>query len=214
MKGVMLGVMGVGGIGTFAVVGAGGGMPDDYVGVTSRSPEAVYAAFSQLGEEGELAIPMDTGEGWGSRITQRIVKVPNEQVKLELAVDDEVLISAEVVFAPEGEGTKVAAEFDFNKRMVSRLMSQAGAPPMPPFAYQDFLIDQVFASAMSEMMTRIEEGKPLLSLAETHERWGRDDRQGARSAGGTWKQHGATRPEKSARPMMNPNSERVRPNSY
>jgi len=213
MKGVVLGVVGVGGIGTFAVVGAGGG-PNDYIGVTSRSPEAVYAAFSELGSEGEISIPVQEG-GWGSRITQRIVKVPNEQVKLELAIDQEVLISAEVQLAPEGEGTKVAAELDINQRLVSQLMKEAGAPPMPTFAFQDFLIDEVFAQAMSEMMTRIEEGKPLLSLAETHARWGSDDRNDrARQASETWERDEAARPEKTPRPMMNPNDERLRPNGY
>ncbi len=211
MKGVVLGVVGVGGIGTFAVVGGGG--PNDYIGVTSRSPAAVYAAFSELGHEGQVSIPVQEG-GWGSRVTQRIVKVPNEQVKLELAIDDEVLVSAEVQLEPEGEGTKVAAELELNQRLMTRLMKEAGAPPMPTFAFQDFLIDQVFAQAMSEMMTRIEEGKPLLSLAETHARWGSDDRDGPRRASGTWQQHQAARPEMSARPMMNPNAERLRPNGY
>lgn len=212
MKGVVLGVVGVGGIGTVAVVG-GGASVNDYVGVTSRPPAAVYAAFSDLGTEGEISMPVPDQGGWGSRLTQRIVKVPNEQVKLELAIDEEVLISAEVQLAPEGEGTKVAAELDVNQRMITRLMKEAGAPVMPSFAMQDFLIDQVFAQAMSDMMTRIEEGKPLLSLAETHARWGSDDNSGRRQVSGTWEQHKAVRPERSARPMMNPNSERLRPSS-
>ena len=122
MKGVMLGVVGIGGIGGAALMGAGGGGPDDFIRTVNRPPQAVYAAFSALGREGDVAIP--TGNGWGARVVQRVVKVPNEQVKLEVLVDGEALVTAEVRFAPDGTGTRVAAELDFNDRLLKRIVEE------------------------------------------------------------------------------------------
>ena len=109
MKGLILGVMGVGAAGTAAYVGtSGNGMPDDFVGIVHKSPDKVYAAFSALGPEGVVTMP--TPSGWGSRIVQRIVKVPNEQVKIEISIDDQPLLTADVQMQPaEGGATQLAA---------------------------------------------------------------------------------------------------------
>ncbi len=208
MKGVVLGMVGVGGVGAFAVMGPGGG-PDDFIGTTSKSPQAVYAAFSDLGREGEVSLPATPG--FNERIVQRVIKVPNEQVKLEVLVGDESLLSAEVQIAPEGSGSRIAAELDFNEQLINRIAREQGAPPMPTFAFQDFLIDQVFAQAMGEMVQRIEDGKPLLSLAATHDRWSSGD-----NGDGTFSHQSSphvsrspgrsARPQMDARPMLDPNA--------
>lgn len=208
----MIGAVGVAGLGA-AVVGGGGG-PNDFVGIVTKPPSAVYAAFSDLGPAGENSISLPDKRGWARKLTQRVVKIPNEQVKLELLVDDEPLITAEVQLNAEGAGTRIAAELDVNDRMLNELAKEAGAPPMPTFAFQDFLIDQVFAQAMGEMVERIETGKPLLSLADTHARWGSGSRSGSRSGtfssspSGSWQQREAVRPQLDARPSLNPNAAR------
>ncbi len=206
MKGMAFGVVGIGGVGAAAVMGGGSG-PNDFIGNVSRPPEVVYAAFSQIAPAGELSLP--SKDGWGARFKQRIVKVANEKVKLEVLIDDAPLITAEVQFAPgENNGTRVAAELDFDADVLNKIIEEQGAPPIPGFAFQEFLIDQVFAQAMGEMVSHIESGKPLLSLAATHERWGGGD--SPRRAVATYRtetmirQHGAARPQMSARPQLDP----------
>lgn len=208
MKGMMLGVVGIGGVGAAAYMGGGSG-PNDYVGLVNKPPAAVYSAFAALGTEGTVSLP--SKDGWGARIVQRITKVPNEQVKLELLVDDEPLITAEVQVAPaENNATRLAAELDFNQAMLTRIMEEQGAPPMPGFAFQEFLIDQVFAQAMGEMVEQIESGEPLASLSSTHARWGsserRQPRASAGSAASSWQQRSAVRPQMDARPAVDPNA--------
>lgn len=211
MKGMVLGTVGVVGVGAAVVTGGGGG-PDDFIGVVSKPPAAVYAAFSELSPAGDTTFPMMNKGGWNKRLTQRVVKVQNEQVKLELLVDNEALVTAEVQMAPDAGGTRVAAEFDFNGKLLNRLMKEEGGPPVPGFAFQDFMIDQVFAQAMSEMVNRIEEGQPLLSLADAHKRWGISDGGGSgrfqTQGHAAWEQHQAAAPQVSARPTLNPNLER------
>lgn len=211
MKGLVLSVIGAGGIGVAAYSNSGASMPDDYVGHVNKAPHAVYAAFSALGTEGETMFPGK--DGWGGRVTQRIVKVPDEQVKIELLVDDEALITAEVQMAPEEGGTRLAAELDLNTRLLNRIVADHGGAPVPTFALQDYLMDQVFAQAMGEMVERIEEGRPLLSLAATQARWGngggggsRPGRPAASASAGSWQQPEAARPQMDARPAIDPNA--------
>jgi hypothetical protein len=206
MKGIFLGVVGLGGIGTVAYVGGGAG-PNDYVGIVNKPPEAVYSAFSALGPEGVTSIP--TVDGWGARIVQRVIKVPNEQVKLELLIDDEPLITAEVQMAPAENGTRLAAELDFNQAMMTRILEEHGETGLPSFVFQEFMIDQVFARAMGEMVEQIESGQPLASLSATRARWGNGG-GGPSSVSGrrvstTWQQRGAVRPQVDARPTLDPN---------
>ena len=207
MKAVMLGVVGVGGVGAAAYMGGGSG-PNDFIGTVSKPPAAVYSAFSALGPEGVTSIP--SVDGWGARMVQRVTKVPNEKVKLELLVDDQPLLTAEVQVAPgENNGTRLAAELDFDQAMLSRIMEEQGAPPMPGFAFQESLIDHVFARAMGEMVEQIESGEPLASLSATRAKWGDSDRRGSsvvpQRPSGTWEQRSAVRPQINARPTMNPN---------
>lgn len=203
MREIVLGICGVGAVGTAAVYGVGGDGPNDYVATVAKPPSAVYAAFSSLGNAGETVIPGRDGH----RLVQRVVKVPNEQVKLELLLDDKPLLSAEVQLGAEGTGTRVAAELDIDGEALTALMAEDGAPPMPSFALQEFLLDQVFARAMGEMVERIEEGKPLLSLAATRARWGRDGEPGSPSrSGSTHSQRAAVAPSLDTRPAIDPNA--------
>jgi hypothetical protein len=220
VKAIMLGVAGVGGVGAAAYMGTGGG-PDDFIGHVNKSPQAVYAAFSALGPAGEISLP--GARGWGSGVKQRIVKVANEQIKIEVEINGETLVSAEVQLSPEGDGTRIAAELDFNSAAMNELVKEAGGPPVPTFAFEEYLLDQAFAHAMREAVERIEEGKPLLSLAATRARWGSDSSSRGSTSGtrssGTWEQRQAVRPQMDARPTLNPNAAarqqmNTRPDSY
>jgi hypothetical protein len=218
VKGAIIGAVGVCGV-SAAVVGGSGGGPDDFTAVLSKPPSVVYAAFAELGPEGENSVVVPKGNGFTGKFTQRLVKVANEQVKLEVLIDDEALLTAEVQLAPDGSGTRLAAELDFNEGVVRRLVEESGQKiPMPPFALQDFLIDQVFAHAMTEMVDRIEAGKPLLSLADTRDRWGRGGGGGlgtfsetSAPYGSNWAPPATTRPQMSTSPTLNPEVERQRP---
>lgn len=209
MKGIVMGVVGLGGVGAAAYVGTGTGGPDDFIAHVNKSPQAVYAAFSALGPEGEIALPGE--KGWGSRVRQRITKTANEEVKLVVEVDGKELISAEVEMTPEGDGTRIAAEFDFDEQAMNALIREAGAEGLPSMAFEEWMMDQAFAEVMKGAVSRIEEGKPLLSLYETRARWGRDSSTPAsgRTSGTrvseTWEQRQRTRPQLDARPALNPN---------
>jgi hypothetical protein len=141
------------------------------------------------------------------------VKVPNEQVKFELLLDSEALVTADVQMAPEGRGTRLAAEFDFDDAVLRRIVKEHGADlPVPPIAFQDFLIDQGFAQAMKGAVDRIEAGQPLLSLSDTQALWSGDSsRPGTfseRSSHSAWGQRQAVRPQMNARPALDPNAAR------
>jgi hypothetical protein len=210
VKGAIFGAVGVCGVG--AVVVGGGGGPDDFIAVVSKPPSAVYAAFAQLANAGNetVSIPKEAG-GYGT-FTRRFVKVQNEQVKVEFLIDGQPLVTAEVQMAPEGTGTRLAAELDFDDDLLRRIVKETGAEmPVPPIAFQDFLVDQAFAQIMRESVERIEAGKPLLSLDDTHARWG----SSGSSRGGTfsevsshsrWQQHQAVQPQLSTRPALDPSA--------
>jgi hypothetical protein len=213
----MLGAVGVCGVGA-AVVGGGDG-PDDFVAVVNRPPAAVYAAFADIGPPGEKSELVPKKGGGTGKITQRVVKVPNEQVKVEFLVDDEALLTAEVQLSAEGSGTRLAAELDFNDGLLRRIMKEQNEDfVIPSFAFQDFLIDQVFAQAMTEMVERIERGEKLLSLADTHARWGRDNptdlgtfSHTSEPYGSEWQGRRAARPQLNPRPALDPDAARQRP---
>jgi hypothetical protein len=72
------------------------------------------------------------------------------------------------------------------------------------------MIDQVFAQAMRESVERIEAGKPLLSLDDSHARWGSGSSRGgtfsevSRHSG--WQQYQAVQPQLSTRPALDPSA--------
>ena len=212
MKGIILGGVGVCGIGAAVVGGAGGG-PNDFIAVVSKPPSVVYAAFSDIGAAGDKSEIVPKKNGFAGKFTQRVIRVPNEQVKLEFLVDDEALLTAEVQLSAEGSGTRLAAELDFNDALLRRLVKESGEEfPVPSFAFQDFLIDQGFAQAMKGAVDRIEAGQPLLSLSETQALWSDDySRPGTfshRSSHSAWGQRQSVRPQMNARPALDPNAAR------
>ena len=217
MKGAIFGAVGVCGVGA-AVVGGGGGGPDDFVGVVSKPPSAVYAAFADFAPAGEKSELVPKKGGGVGKITQRVVKVPNEQVKVEFLIDDEALLTAEVQMSAEGSGTRLAAELDFNDGLLRRIMKEQGEEyVIPSFALQDALIDQVFALAMTEMVERIEKGQPLGSMADAHARW-RDTPANlgtfshtSEPYGSEWERRRAARPQLNPRPALDPDDVRQRP---
>jgi hypothetical protein len=107
MKGAIFGAVGVCGVGA-AVVGGGGGGPDDFVAVVSKPPSAVYAAFADIGPPGDKTEIVPKKGGYAAKLTRRVIKVPNEQVKFEFLIDDEALLTAEVQMSAEGSGTRLA----------------------------------------------------------------------------------------------------------
>jgi hypothetical protein len=203
--------MGVAGVGAVVVGGGGGGGPDDFIAVVSKPPSVVYAAFAQLGDAGDKTDTIPKKAGGSAKLTRRVVKVQNEQVTFEFLIDGEALVTAEVQMTPEGQGTRLAAELDFNDPLLRRLVKeQGGEMPIPPIVFQDFLIDQAFAQVMKESVDRIEAGQPLLSLSDTQARWGSgsDPRPGTFSevsGPSRWQQYQATRPQLDTRPALNPN---------
>jgi hypothetical protein len=217
LKGVIFGAVGVCGVGA-AVVGGGGG-PDDFVAVVSKPPAVVYAAFADFAPAGEKSELVPKKGGGTGKVTQRIVKVPNQQVKVEFLIDDEALLTAEVQMAAEGSGTRLAAELDLNDGLLRRIMKEQGEDyAIPSFALQEFLIDHVFAQAMTEMVERIEKGRPLGSMAETHDRWGRGDptdlgtfSETSEPYGSQWQGRRAARPQLNPRPALDPDAARQRP---
>jgi hypothetical protein len=90
-------------------------------------------------------------------------------------------------------------------------VEESGAEfPVPSFVFQEFLIDQVFAQAMTETVERIERGQGVLSLADTHARWGREDgRSGtfshtSRPYGSGYSPRQSARPQMDASPTLDP----------
>jgi hypothetical protein len=218
MKGAIFGAVGVCGVGA-AVVGGGGGAPDDFVAVVSKPPSAVYVAFADIGPPGDKTEIVPKKGGYAAKLTRRVIKVPNEQVKFEFLIDDEALLTAEVQMSAEGSGTRLAAEIDFNHVLLRQIVEESGAEfPVPSFVFQEFLIDQVFAQAMTETVERIERGQGVLSLADTHARWGREDGRSetfshtSRPYGSGYSPRQSARPQMDASPTLDPDAARQRPN--
>jgi hypothetical protein len=206
VKAIVMGVMGVGGVGAATYMGVGGGGPNDFIGHVNKSPQAVYAAFSAIGQEGEISVPGQ--RGWGSRVKQRITKVANEEVKIEVEIDGRTLISAEIEVSPDGNGTRLAAELDFDKAAMNKLLAEAGGAEVPEFAMEEYMLDAMFAAAMRDAVERIEEGKPLLSLSETRSRWGSSPRSArpSTSVSGDRPRGERARPQMDTRPAIDPNA--------
>lgn len=179
----------------------------DFDRLIDRPPMNVYAAFSALGNEGTITAP---AEGETPRMTRRITKVMGQSVKLELLLDDRLVMEAELNFTPgpDGRGTRVTGEFDVNASAVgSAFESEAGvALSLVPDSY----FDNQFAQLMDEMADDVEAGRPLdpLGLADAGIR--RQQLSSPASVEGRraqmeQQQREASAPAQRARPMVNPN---------
>lgn len=179
----------------------------DFDRVIDKPPINVYAAFSALGNEGSITEP---GDGDMPRMTRRITKVLGESLKLELLVDDRVVMEAELNFAPgpDGRGTRLTGEFDVNASAVGTAFeTEAGvALSLVPDSY----FDNQFAQLMDEMADDVEAGRPLdpLGLASTgvrRQQLSSPSSVEGRRAQMRSQQHQASAPTQRARPMVNPN---------
>jgi hypothetical protein len=179
----------------------------DFDRVIDRPPISVYAAFSALGNEG--SVTEEAGDG-KTRMTRRITKVMGESLKLEMLVDDRVVMEAELHFAPgpDGHGTRVTGEFDVNASAVGAAFeTEAGvALSLVPDAY----FDNQFAQLMDEMADDVEAGRRLdpLGLADAGVR--RQQLSSSTSVEGRRseiraQQRKASAPSARARPMVDPN---------
>jgi hypothetical protein len=204
MRAVLIGVVGMSLSGVAAVVGTGGGAPNDYRAVVGRSPEAVYAAFAPLGAEGEqpVAVP-----GIPLQVTQRITKVPNQQVRLEILVEGDPLLTAEVHLASAGGGgsTQVSAEVDVNRAPIERVIVASGGE-VPDGVLDHGRVDALFAEAMKDMMDDVEAGRPLTSVGGllALRAQARSAAPAGRSATAQWRQEEEPRATLGAPPAAGP----------
>jgi len=106
-------------IGAVAALGLGGAYwfgsdSPDFERVIDRPPMAVYAAFSQVAQSGPVTARGENG--FAGRTVARVRKERGELIHYEVFDDDgEAIMTAELHFAPEGEGgqaTRMTAEID------------------------------------------------------------------------------------------------------
>ena len=201
MRTVLLGLaaMGVGG-----AFWAGSPGPD-FDRQINKSPMEVYAAFSALGEEGEIAQPAEEG---APSVTRRVVKVPGESIQLEYLLDNRPVLDVELNFEPgaEGRGTRLTAEFDVDAyELGAAFETEAGiALSMVPDSY----LDAQFANFMGDMADDIEAGRPLppLGLQDSglqRKRTTASSVEGRRSQA-RMEQRAASAPMVRPRPMVDP----------
>jgi len=143
-------------------------------------------------------------------VTRRITKVTGESLKLEMLLDDRVVVEAELNFepGPGGHGTRMTGEFDVNASAVgSAFETEAGvALSLVPDSY----FDNQFAQLMDEMADDVEAGRPLdpLGLGKAGVRRQQlstpSSVEGRRSQMRS-QQHRASAPAQRARPMVDPN---------
>lgn len=213
MKAVILGVVAIGGIGTAGLHGLGKSGPDDFVRTTNKSPTEVYTALVGAGPAGDTVI-----RAHGRRLVQRVTKVPNEKVKFELLVDSTPILSAEWQLSPDGTGTRIAAEADVDLEAIRRIADEEGVSDrsLPNFARSEDVVDAMFARSMDQTIDRLEQGKPIASLAAMRAQWSRDDdapelaaasrRLEAMRAQFDARSQQGTRPQLNTRPALDPNA--------
>lgn len=197
---------GVAALGTGGAAWWAGSAGPDFDRFVDRPQMNVYAAFSALGQEGEITEPASEGM---PRMTRRIVKVRGESIKLEFLFDDRPALEAELNFAPgpEGRGTRLTAEFDLDPQEIgSAFKTEAGvALSLVPDSY----IDNQFSQFMEEMVEDIEAGRPLspLGLDDVGVRRGghADSSAASRRFAAEREQREAVAPMVRATPMVDPN---------
>ena len=202
MKHVMIGLAGIG-VGGAAWYGSDS---PDFDRTIDRSPTAVYAAFSQLSNEGTFRAPRDNE--LGRDVAIRTSKERGKSLRYEILIDNAPVLTADLSFEPTGDGnsTRMTAELDLDASEIgSAFDAQAGvALAMVPDAY----IDAQFANFMEELAKDVEAGRPLPPLraaqAEFRRRAQREAAVSRVSDGRN--QREAARPMTEARPMVDPNA--------
>jgi hypothetical protein len=210
MKGLILGVAGLGAVGGVAFVGGGKPPVDDYVGIVNRPPAEVYAALAAIGPEGVQTMPTVPG---APRVAQKISREANKSVRVEVTLDDATLGSIEFQLQPaDGGKTQLAAEVDLDTAVLSDAMRRAGGPglPLPGGGMSESLLDRGFAIVMEQAVKQVNDGTlPLSGLAQAGRGWsggpGGRGSSATMAAAPTWNSGSAARPQASARPAVDPN---------
>jgi hypothetical protein len=199
-------------IAAVAALGVGGafyfgGDSPDFEQVIDRPQMSVYAAFSHAAQEGPI-----TGRGrngFAGRTVARIRKERGELIHYEvLNEDNQAVMTAELRFAPEGDGgaaTRMTAELDIDAEALGATDTGGAAAA----ALTESFIDYHFAALMGELASDVEKGRTLQPLpltrlistpspteARTAAQRASDSRQAQRQA---------ARPMTTARPMVDPN---------
>lgn len=202
MKGMLLTVagLGVGGAAWFGMDGP------DFDRVVDRRPIEVYAAFSRLAPEGTVTQPRS--DALDRQVSLRVAKTLGETLSYEILFDDRPVVTAELAFAPAGEGgrqTRVTAELEIDEyELGSAFETEAGvALSLVP----DSFIDMQFANFMGDMVRDVEAGRPLppLNLSSAGVRKHNPEANVTlRRASAERARREASRPSATARPMVDP----------
>lgn len=202
MKGALLvlGGLGVGGAAWFGMDSP------DFDRVVDRRPIEVYAAFSRLAPEGTVTEPRS--DAIDKQVSLRVVKQRGESLTYEILFDDRPVVTAELGFAPAGEGgrqTRMTAELEIDEyELGSAFENESGvALSLIPEA----LIDMQFANFMDDMVRDVEAGRPLPPLNLTNagiRKHNPEANVSMRRANAEEARREASRPVASARPMVDP----------
>lgn len=205
MKLLILGVTGL------CAGGAAWYMQDspDFDRVVRKSPAQVYAAFSQLAQQGTVTPPGQSDKG--PRISFRVDKVDGQSIHYEVRVDERPAVQADLNFAAAGEGggqTRLTAELALDTSALGDDFRMESGIALS--LVQDRIIDGQFARLMDHMVDEIEAGRPLPPLRASDmgvrdARARRDTDPRVIRARAEARQHAASRPMNDARPMVDPN---------
>jgi hypothetical protein len=202
MKAVIAGVaaLGIGGAAYFNTDGP------DFDRVVNKSPAQVYNAFSALAREGTIRSPERSG-AIDRQVAVRVTKQRNESIRYEILFDDRPVVTADLAFAPTGDGaqTRMTAELELDEyELGSAFETDAGvALSMVP----EVFVDTQFANFMDDMVRDVEAGRPLPALDLN--RAGVRNKETPTAAGHRRaverQRQAASAPTGSAEPMSDPN---------
>jgi hypothetical protein len=198
----MLFGMGALGLGGLAVTGGGIGGPDAEA-VVWKPRQEVYAAVSQMAQEGER-FPIASAEA--PPVSLKVEKEPGEAVRYKVIHEGQVL--AQLEFGMEdvqsGAGTRLTAGLDFDRAALRTMLGEDAAdlPPIP-----ESMIRLGLRQAVAEMAMAIEAGRPLPSLTDMELANWTPDLPGPRehAAAARVRQQALTQPMATTEPMVDPN---------
>lgn len=205
MKLLMLGVTGL------CAGGAAWYMHDapDFDRIVKKSPAQVYAAFSQLAQQGTVTPPGQSGKG--PRISFRVDKVDGRSIHYEVRFNDRPAVTADLNFAAAGENgsqTRMTGELELDTSALGDEFQTEGGVALS--LLQGRVVDGQFARLMDRLVDELEAGRPLTALStrdlgvrEASRRMATDPR--FIRARAEARQHAASRPMTDARPMVDPN---------
>jgi hypothetical protein len=206
MRGVLFGLAAMGAGGAALTHGYLGG--SDYERDIAKSPTAVYSAFSQVADAGEVNTQ---GDKPGDTITSRVRKVEGRQLVFEALMNGKSIIRMEFDFASKngGSATHMTADLDLDKSAFAQLDPALGETMG---RIPDAIINLAFAHWMEHNVKEIEAGRPLLpfdvasapfesQLADSNPRAAVQERQWEAERA----QRAAAAPSATAEPMVDPN---------